>query len=74
MFCKNDNGNLLVAVDSVLSADYQLFTDKHQDYQYPVDGWHWFVDEKVAREFFGLPENNFDQVSQQVYSSFLADN
>ena len=56
MFAKNDNGNLLIAVDAVLSADYQLFTSQHQDYNYPIDGWHWFENEADARTFFKLPE------------------
>lgn len=73
MFAKNDNGNLLTAVSAVKSADYSLEAEKHEEYTYPVDGWYWFDTETAAREFFDLPENDF-QVPQEVQPSFLADN
>ena len=42
-FYKNDNGNLLFGVNSVISKDYNLQRDKHEEYDYPVDGWYWLL-------------------------------
>ena len=54
-FYKNDNGNLLFGVNSVISKDYNLQRDKHEEYNYPVDGWYWFETEEEARDFLNLP-------------------
>ena len=38
----------------VLSGDYELISDFHQDYVLPIDGWHWFNTLDEANVFFGI--------------------
>ena len=54
-FYKLDQGTLLYGPNFVLNANYELRKETHNDYDYPVDGWHWFDSEDEAYEFFGLP-------------------
>lgn len=55
-FYKLDNGVLLYAPNSVLHAEYQLHSQQHHVYTYPVDGWRWFDSDTQARAFYGIPE------------------
>lgn len=55
-FYKIDNGQLFFGANFVESKDYNLQRDKHEEYNYPVNGWYWFESEADAREFFKLPE------------------
>lgn len=49
------SGELLVGENFVLNAEYELYADRHDTYDLPIDGWYWFDTEKEARGFFGLP-------------------
>ena len=55
-FYKLDEGNLLYGPTTVMGADLELLRDEHEQYEYPVAGWHWFDNEAEARAFFGLEE------------------
>lgn len=48
-------GILLYGPNYVLDANYKLFRETYDQYQYPVDGWYWFDTEEEARLFFDLP-------------------
>ena len=39
----------------VLNLEYELYADKHSEYDLPIDGWHWFNSIEDARNFFGIP-------------------
>lgn len=39
----------------VLNLDYELYSDKHEEYDLPIDGWYWFDTIEDARLFFGIP-------------------
>ena len=54
-FYKFDN-TLLYGPSLVVSAQFELYRDQKDSYDYPVSGWSWFDDESAARSFFGLPE------------------
>jgi hypothetical protein len=52
-FYKLDQGVLLYASTEVSHADYNLLSDLHDTYQYPVGGWRWFDSKTEAVEFLG---------------------
>lgn len=54
-FYKNDSNILLYSPTTVESSGYYLSFHTKENYEYPVDGWYWFDDEIIAREFFNLP-------------------
>lgn len=39
-----ETGEVLFATNFVLSKDYELIAENHEDYIYPVDGWMWVED------------------------------
>lgn len=53
-FYKIEDGVLLVEPTSIVSLDYTLFADIHDEYEYPVYGWYWFDTEEEAKAFFGI--------------------
>lgn len=50
--------DLLYAPNFVENQDFQLYAEKFDQYQYPVEGWYWFINETEARTFFSLPPIN----------------
>jgi hypothetical protein len=46
---------LLYGPNYVLNANYKLYCETYDQYQYPVDDWYWFDTEEEARLFFDLP-------------------
>jgi len=38
----------------VQSVDYELISDFHNDYTYPIDGWYWFDNVTDAESYFGI--------------------
>ena len=42
----------------VLNLDYELYADKHTEYDLPIDGWHWFASTQEAEAFFKIPEQS----------------
>ena len=36
-----ETGEVLFAPNFVMCRDYELRTENHEDYNYPVDGWEW---------------------------------
>lgn len=54
-FYKLENSVLLYGPNSVLNANYELYREERDKYEYPVDGWTWFDSEEEARLSFGLP-------------------
>lgn len=41
-FYKKQKDQLLAAPSFVKSPDYELLAERRTEYQYPVDGWHWY--------------------------------
>lgn len=54
-FYQLSGDQLLYAPNFVENKDFRLYADRHEQYNYPVEGWYWFDDEEKARTFFGLP-------------------
>lgn len=53
------HGNeLLYAPNFVENLNFQLYAEKHEEYEYPVEGWYWFDGEESARKFLLLPPLN----------------
>jgi hypothetical protein len=48
-FYKKDNDFLIWSADRVINDNFELWIDKKDTYNYPVEGWHWFDSEKEAR-------------------------
>ena len=61
-FYKNDGGILLYGPNFVLNANYELRKEDYLEHTYPIDGWYWFDSESDAKTFFGIPEEEVDQV------------
>ena len=36
-----ETGEVLFAPNFVMSKNYELIAENHEDYNYPVDGWEW---------------------------------
>jgi len=47
--------SLLYGPTLVVSADFELYRDQKDTYNYPINGWYWFDSDSDARSFFGLP-------------------
>ena len=45
----------------VLNKDFELYSDKHEEYNLPVDGWYWFDSINDAKMFFGIPIEEGEQ-------------
>lgn len=54
-FYKYESENLLVG-KKILNLDYELYSDNHDEYKLPIDGWYWFESIEDARIFFEIPE------------------
>lgn len=54
-FYKYQEEVLYYAPNAVYNANFNLFIQDFESYTYPVDGWYFFEDESLAREFYGLP-------------------
>ena len=48
-FYKNDNGYLVWSEDRVINDNFELWLDKKDTYNYPVEGWIWANSEREAR-------------------------
>lgn len=38
---KTEASEVLFAPNFVIAKNYELFAEKHEEYNYPVDGWEW---------------------------------
>ena len=36
-----ETGEVLFAPNFVSAKDYELLAEKHEEYEYPIDGWTW---------------------------------
>ena len=36
-----ESGEVLFAHNFVMSKYYELLAEKHEEYNYPIDGWEW---------------------------------
>ena len=54
-FYKKHEEELIVAPNFVYNSEYELRSEQHTDYTYPVDGWYWFdtLDDAMA----GMPKS-----------------
>jgi len=48
-FYKRDNDDVLYAPNFVLNKDYELRIENKDDYEYPVDWWHYFECEDESK-------------------------
>lgn len=53
MFYNYQDGVLLNG-NVVTTPNVELTVETKDDFDYPVEGWHWFDTEEEAREFFGV--------------------
>lgn len=60
----NERFNMLCAENFVSSPDYELLTERHSEYELPIDGWHYFESEETALQYWGLVEYK-EQIEQQ---------
>lgn len=58
-FYKLDEGSLLYAPNFVSGPGVNLEAINHNEYIYPVAGWHWFDTLTQACTFFGLNETDY---------------
>jgi len=47
-FYKRDGDTLLEAPTTVIGPGYELYSENHSEYTYPVEGWYWFEDMDTA--------------------------
>ena len=38
---KTESGEVLFAPNFVMSKNYELRAENHEEYAYPIDGWEW---------------------------------
>jgi hypothetical protein len=55
-FYKKTDEKLLYAPNAVRAPEYDLFREKKDTYEYPVNDWYWFDDETTAKEFFNIED------------------
>ncbi len=58
-FYKNDNGSLLYAPNFVSGPGFTILATNNTEYEYPVNGWHWFNSLTEACTFFNLNETDY---------------
>lgn len=54
-FYQVQGDQLFYGSNFVENAEFQLYADKWDQYEYPAYGWYWFESEQEARNFFSLP-------------------
>jgi hypothetical protein len=54
-FYKIIDEKLWCAPNAVYAPNYTLKKEEKDNFEYPVDGWHWFDSEAQAREHFQMP-------------------
>lgn len=54
-FYKYQEEVLYYAPSAVYNANFNLFIEQFESYNYPVDGWYFFETESLAKEFFSIP-------------------
>ncbi len=67
-FYKKENNELLIAPNFVAASDFELWSEHHAEYTYPVSGWYWFENDADARMALGMIENtpeNFEMLVAQ---------
>ena len=53
-FYKNDNGFLLYGTQ-IENKNYILKIENVSEYNLPIDGWHYFETEEIARNYLDCP-------------------
>lgn len=61
-FYKYDGGGLFGPSTKVYNANYELFVENLEQYTLPIDGWYYFESEELAKEFFGIEEEEIPEV------------
>jgi len=49
------DGVVLEATLEVINKDYELYIDKKETYDLPIDGWYYFDTSEEAYSFFEVP-------------------
>ena len=62
-FYKYESPILLYGV-SVFDANYHLESENKNDYSYPIDGWYWFNSQEEANIFFGIINEQTEEISK----------
>lgn len=47
-----ETGELLYAPNAVYAPGFTLLRERHEEYQYPQDGWVWFESRDAAVAWF----------------------
>ena len=56
-FYKKLDGCLEIVLSKVSNLPtYEMTTNNHTEFTYPVDGWYWFNTDAEAYAYFGLPD------------------
>lgn len=53
-FYKEEKGELIYGPNFVLSKNFELRKETHDQYTYPVGGFYWFDSETEARAFLNI--------------------
>jgi len=48
-FYKLEDDNLMYAPNFIFAPNYELRKELKDTYVFPVDGWHWFDSEELAK-------------------------
>jgi hypothetical protein len=59
-FYKYESNNMLFGPNFVKNNEYQLTKETKDQFEYPVDGWHWFESEDEAYLFFNIENLNIN--------------
>lgn len=60
-FYKNDNGNLLEALNFVYNKDYTLLIENKETYTFPIDNWYFFNSREEALAYFNIVEEPIEE-------------
>ena len=53
-FYKNNDGNVLKGVTEIIAPTYSKKISEKDNYDYPIEGWYFYEDDKTAYSAFGL--------------------
>jgi hypothetical protein len=57
-----EDGSWVFAPNFVYGPDFELLRENKDNYNYPVDGWHWY-NKSPIKENENNDYNNFDTIS-----------
>ena len=63
-FYKYESETLFGPGRRIYNANYELLIEDKDQYALPIDGWYYFESEELAKEFFGIEDEE-----EQILSS-----